>query len=96
LLLLRRSTQMRVWPFFFGTRTRLDTQGEESTGHRGVIDKCRSLGLSDAAQHSIKADIFGPALSADRPAILDAESEETFDERLNRYSIEWSAQCWNR
>jgi hypothetical protein len=54
------------------------------------LDKCRILGISEAAKLEIKRDLFGPAQLTRRPSVLDAENEDEFDERLNSYSVEWS------
>jgi hypothetical protein len=54
-----------------------------------LADKCRSLGMTLATQNSIKADVFGPSAAADRPSLLDADTIEAFDRRLEEYLRVW-------
>jgi hypothetical protein len=52
-------------------------------------NRCHSLGIAPAVRSEIKADLFGPSSFGDRPPVLDAETEDVFDERLQKYSAEW-------
>ena len=52
-------------------------------------EHARQLQLPHETYSSIKADLFGPSQFFDRPSILDAADESSFDDRMNNYMKEW-------